>query len=102
MEAKHTPTPWHVECCTEGPSCWCRLIFADVDDVEGDKAIITSGSLRAHNAEFIVRACNSHDALVEALKWYVKHDYTTQEGHEFWLAGKAAAIEALALAGETP
>ena len=59
MKAQHTPTPWN-------------LNGRHIDAEKGNKLIV---SLRSEhdaenlaNAAFIVRACNSHDALVEALE----------------------------------
>lgn len=65
--SKHTPGPWRVaECGTKG--CWCRTIVADVpdivDDGDSDFHIITSGSLRKHNANLVAAA----PELLEALK----------------------------------
>ena len=55
-QPKHTATPWQIE------GCWIGNGFkiAEVQRIgtEEGKA----------NAEFIVRAVNSHDVLVEALK----------------------------------
>ncbi|MGE7139175.1 hypothetical protein ACQKIE_16230 [Luteibacter sp. NPDC031894] len=51
----HTPGPWHVVECAS-PDCWCALIEADVEDVDGDKTIISSGSLRKHNALVVAQA----------------------------------------------
>lgn len=65
---KHAPTPWFV---VEEASWRDGLTIAT--DPEGREAVaITTrgfedGPSRA-NAAFIVRACNAHEALVEALK----------------------------------
>lgn len=59
--SKHTPIPWSVD-----HNCTSFIIDADgvtVAQVEDDA-----------DAEFIVRACNSHDDLLEALKELVKLD----------------------------
>lgn len=64
----HTPTPWRL-----GNG---RNIVSDtpVPEVCGSDAVeyygghLVAESLAAENAKFIVRACNSHDALVAALQ----------------------------------
>lgn len=62
--------------------------------LEPDEASIVETRL---TAEFIIRAVNSHDKLVEALEGLRRaypHDVTTSEQHEAW----TKAIAALALA----
>lgn len=64
--AEHTKTPWRVD--DKFPS-----IVLDVDGID-----IAESALRIHEpdakarqfatAEFIVRACNAHETLLEALK----------------------------------
>ena len=66
----HTPTPYHVG--------------VDTDLVVNEKCLIVADCGRGFrddncdNAAFIVRACNSHDALVEALKGLV--DILSEQG----------------------
>jgi hypothetical protein len=69
----HTPTPWAVVEETEFHGIYirdcsletvCDLYFKPPDSYEGHYSFPDSGV----NAEFIVRACNAHDDLVEALK----------------------------------
>jgi len=63
MEAKHTATPWK-EPVRSGSGNY--FIYA-----EGREQPICGVSFHddgGANAEFIVRACNSHDALVSALR----------------------------------
>lgn len=58
MDAKHTPTPYHAD----------REI---ITDQHGKEVARTNHTIRIEayaNAEFIIRACNSHEALVEALQ----------------------------------
>jgi hypothetical protein len=63
----HTKTPWRA-----GRGC----VVADVpvpgmggsDAVEYYGGHLVAESITAENVEFIVRACNSHDALIEKLK----------------------------------
>lgn len=61
---KHTPTPWHTESTSICSEHW-RIAYCI-----GYDPIIPGVSIReCHaNAEFIVRACNYHDALLDALK----------------------------------
>jgi hypothetical protein len=72
--ARHTPTPYEVR--GDGYS---RRIVGNIYAV-GDSRIfsttvcVVSGNETSQNvtqatAEFIARACNSHDALLEACKW---------------------------------
>lgn len=62
LEAKHVPTPW--ECREENG-------YYGIDTGNPKEQIANTsfdGSLDKANAEFIVRAVNSHDALLEELK----------------------------------
>lgn len=62
MTQKHTPTPWLLDgfdiCHHTGPAT-IHVIAKTSTPVEGDEQA---------NAEFIVRACNAHYDLVEALQ----------------------------------
>ena|ERR1700731_107137 len=71
---KHTATPWNVCKCT--PSL-IEAVCAEVTAFDDGKRIIVQtldpiphiGNTAINaNAEFIVRACNSHDELVQALQ----------------------------------
>lgn len=57
MHTKHTPTPWRVSyrATTDGNISY-RIVGVTLD------------SLSKENAEFIVRAVNSHEALLDAVK----------------------------------
>lgn len=66
-EVKHTPGPWRVFNGTD--------IFPDDADTEGTRHIADcdmvnniSGDEARANAEFIVRACNSHYGLLDLAK----------------------------------
>lgn len=71
MTTKHTPTPWQV---TEGSqSAHCcfgnSIIGSDCSPVcETITSFSGQDELEKANAAFIVRAVNSHDTLVDALK----------------------------------
>ena len=71
---KHTRTPWFL-----ATGCSTTINIDDAKGLAGARnyylATVTHGDpdeLQA-NAEFIVRACNSHDALVAALKAMCDH-----------------------------
>lgn len=66
-KARHTPTPWHIECgahiCFGKPTAHksSDILFeahCDEENVEQRKA----------DAKFVVLACNNHDRLIGALK----------------------------------
>jgi len=68
---EHTKTPWRVS-----PD-WCDIESFHTDDNTvqfGICQLYADESSRA-NAEFIVKACNNHDALVRALERLIK-DFT--------------------------
>lgn len=67
MEAKHTATPWAV---WSDPNGNIVIRAENGDNIArpceyGDQSEFPFG--HEHNAAFIVRACNAHDALVSAL-----------------------------------
>lgn len=90
--ARHTELPWRY---AKDEPAGCRVeisndagvLIAEVlnfddfpcldqhDDVE-QKCIAIDAEAQA-NAEFIVRACNSHDELLTALRWMVKQEVET-------------------------
>ena len=72
--AEHTETPWEVSqpYCDSGP-VQGEYRVRPVNSQQGhiiavcrDLALNSNKATAAANATFIVRACNSHDALVEA------------------------------------
>lgn len=62
----HTPTPWRVEAEPEGGY--------SIEGADGESVMIDTAyypvTPTPENAAFIVRAVNSHDKLVEALRYY--------------------------------
>ena len=79
MADKHTPTPWATEvdtcakCREEGTE---EFIFSPGPDTGLHGAVCGRA-----DAEFIVRAVNHHEELVEALKQAESgHEYTTPAG----------------------
>jgi hypothetical protein len=76
MESKHSPLPWTY--CHNGGGTWPIIGERDRATV----AVVTpqmAGDDAEHeaNAAFIVRACNAHDALVEACE---KALFAVQDG----------------------
>jgi len=68
-QAKHTALPWQV---VQRPSAYgeyCHLVRVRGGRVNSDGF----GDEAAANAAFIVRACNSHEALVEACQYGCQH-----------------------------
>ena len=57
--SEHTPTPWR-----RSPRC----VESILTDEESPLVVAFVNINKEANAEFIVRACNAHDALVEALR----------------------------------
>jgi hypothetical protein len=57
MNSKHTATPWRLNNNVD--------IYAE--DKE-NRTLMLGAIINKNNASFIVKACNSHEALVEALK----------------------------------
>jgi len=73
---KHTPTPWLVNVWTTGRRTIetdNRLVIAEIHQTHKDKE-------RTANAEFIVRACNCHDELLEACQYLVDAFATVAQG----------------------
>lgn len=79
MSAAHTPTPWHVQDNTDFSG---GLQLRIDSELHGAVAVVTSAEYAGQkvdpehyaNAAFIVRACNSHDALVAFLEKYIRED----------------------------
>lgn len=72
IDMKHTPTPWHLQANTHVPNVGIYRDVTEKGDVHGTWEVIAfldNDMERARaNAEFIVRAVNSHEALLEAAK----------------------------------
>lgn len=88
-EAKHTPTPWETE-RNPKPGRTVSMtepteIFAHDRDDLGRVSLIAEICHPLHgdqeaNAEFIVRACNCHDGLLEACEKIVTEYYKKVDG----------------------
>jgi hypothetical protein len=97
-EIKHTPTPWFYN--------YQHDSIYDAPDIRGASVCI-AGIKRIPdykaNAEFIVRAVNSHNALVAALKWSrtLIYDHAIKDGfgHDIATLACNQMDEALKLAG---
>ena len=64
----HTPTPWHLG-VKEAHHC----VYAANGDLICDASPFGKDDTTKTDAAFIVRACNSHDALVAALDELLEH-----------------------------
>lgn len=64
-QPKHTPTPWTVD--RESDSTNHYIMGANDEDIAKVFLEDMRGDEGNNNSAFIVRACNSHAALVEAL-----------------------------------
>jgi hypothetical protein len=100
METKHTPGPWFTK--RQGFSTVyveARLRDGWIQEVAACGPTEAGSEQQEANAEFIVRACNSHDQLVAALK--AARDLIYAEVADGGYTAQAALIrEALAAAKE--
>lgn len=87
--SEHTPLPWHASRKSRYISDINHKVIAEIAPLHAFEA----------NAELIVRAVNSHEALVSALEDIVKH--MERNGMEDWPVAKKAR-KALALAKAAP
>lgn len=98
----NTPTPWKIAetaknfVYASNEDGWNRMDFVINPGLVSHGQHTTAQELEA-NAALIVRAVNSHQSLVDALEWYVKHD-DTSEADGYYMAGFNAAADALKLA----
>jgi hypothetical protein len=96
MEAKHTPTPWIYVRENGSPTTGQHMIAGAKPGYLAEIRDCGSGDVQA-NAEFIVRACNVHDALVAALQAIVEAGRVSDQSRAVYCANIARA--ALAKAG---
>ena len=70
MTTSHTKTPWSIEGCTvyKLNTSGINIFDAEVRAGYGDDDHRTRENVLEANAAFIVRACNSHEKLVAAIK----------------------------------
>ena len=83
----HSPTPWRWDYYDDGERA--EGLACGIDSSSGDVVMEYAGcgshrmKIAPADADFIVRAVNAHDALVEALReclGYVESDYETRQG----------------------
>lgn len=80
MSNEHTPTPWRADITAhrtiDGTSCVAFIVSekTNIADVCNSYNISTEEAVA--NAAFIVRACNSHAALVAALEGFDNFAWT--------------------------
>ena len=67
-QAAHTPTPWIIASQIAGEGIWIESEGDEPEEICKVSAETTGEKEAKANAAFIVRACNSHAALVEALE----------------------------------
>ncbi len=67
---KHTTTPWTVKQCTYEPAAGSRFELRNEHGPVAD--IIAYRHQDQQDPAFIVRACNSHEILIEALEDLLK------------------------------
>lgn len=89
-QGKRTPGPWEARWNETNKRChlghWYFVGHSSESPTQYENVHLRNKSGRAAaNAEFIVRAVNSHEALVEALK-AVRARFTAGKGYkdEFW------------------
>ncbi len=87
----HTPTPWKLQhyighegyIDNQDRECYAGRIVADNDYVIWAGPFSFWSLHNPDNAEFIVRACNSHDELLEALEELVTMvEHAREEGYD--------------------
>lgn len=70
METKHTPIPYYLGINPLMVKTRNGLRIAKIPTLhEHGEREADDYNIEMANAEFIVRACNNHDTLVEALEW---------------------------------
>jgi hypothetical protein len=95
----HTPTPWYAANWTcHAP----RTVLVDDASTLTGKRVIAECD-RDEDAAFVVRACNSYEQLVAALRTIktqgIGPDWTAEQAAEFMKQHAAEALAALAAAG---
>lgn len=67
-EQKHTPLPWVFEEIKENPRNTYRVFYTNIYEPILDDSHYEETAPKKEDAEFIVRAVNSHYQMLEALK----------------------------------
>lgn len=99
----HTPTPWNVQYRAILDQDGFQVAAGSVPD--DDIVMMAHYDLAAENAAFIVKACNAHEALVEAVQQAIKFleatSYTPgQEAGVLWDLKEALALTSAQRGGE--
>lgn len=81
MKTNHTPTPFPLPLRVNGSELTTAIW---VEDANGKRVLtVKNCEIDLERAEFIVRACNSHDALVAALEELLEHvEWRRRIAHE--------------------
>lgn len=98
---KHTPIPWELTDQVAHPFTFddeCNIYPPDASRTGGYQhsgpiAVVAIGECGTANANFIVKAVNSHDQLVEALKYVIDEDAQSLARPKVFAALKAAGEE---------
>ena len=99
-ESKHTPIPWKVNTFAGRPNSEVFSNDTLICDCRATNVEMTSEEIEA-NAEFIVRAVNSHQALLDALKCLYR-DEKLDDGDPALDQSRIKAAAAIKLAEEGP
>lgn len=95
---KHTPTPWRRDIGKADKAVLMKMIEAGnlFEGVFAEEQCVALCGDNGADSAFIVRACNAHDALVEALKaMLLEYGGMYDEARKV----EKQAVEALKLAG---
>lgn len=83
MSVNHTPTPWRADRGNCGEMIGLRSIENIVVAMLG-----RASALKPEDVEFIVLACNSHDALLAAVENFSSHPDTCGQ----WIHGSLGSV----------
>lgn len=92
--SEHTPVPWERTILSDG-------VESEIVNQNGQVIATTSvdapETIQEHeaNAEFIVRACNAHQVLLDALKVALDNSRRRSEGRGKWTVKDQEAHDAL-------
>lgn len=94
----HTPIPWKLT--VDGRAG--EIVRAADETGKPIASMWINGDSMTDNAAFIVKACNAHEALVEALDKIIKFDTCVSDGgkrhdHGFWASLAIGALESAGL-----
>lgn len=87
-EVRHTPTPWKFTPIES----WGNMAVLSISDADGKEVVHNTTSVKT--AELIVRAVNSHEELISALKQAL--EYVKEQGQKPYFIRHAESIIAKA------